>query len=87
MLATNPQLVNFSGRLFGAALVDETDKNSSSDEETKFDIHLYSLSDDGMVSDLGALGLRNRNIDYFRLIKSDKAMALVWRESTQLLDE
>ena len=40
-----------------------------------------------MVSDLGALGLRNRNIDDFRLIKSDKAMALVWRESTQLLDE
>ena len=87
MLATNPQLVNFSGRLFGAALVDETDKNSSSDEKTKFDIHLYSLADDGMVSDLGALGLRNRNIDDFRLIKSDKAMALVWRESTQLLDE
>ena len=33
------------------------------------------------------MGLHNRNLADFRLVKSDKAMALIWRESTQILNE
>lgn len=40
-----------------------------------------------MIEDLGAMGLHNRNLADFRLVKSDKAMALIWRESTQILNE
>ena len=87
--ASSPQIVSFGSKIFGAAIV--TDAGTAEDSETttakKADVHLYSLNDDGMLEDLGALGLGNRNIADFHLVKSDKAMALVWRESSQILNE
>ena len=86
--ASSPQLVSFGGKLFGAALVREGGVSEEGDTtEVKTDVHLYSISTDGMIEDLGAMGLHNRNLADFRLVKSDKAMALIWRESTQILNE
>ena len=86
--ASSPQLVSFGGKLFGAALVKEGGVSEEGDTtEVKTDVHLYSISTDGMIEDLGAMGLHNRNLADFRLVKSDKAMALIWRESTQILNE
>lgn len=86
--ASSPQLVSFGGKLFGAALVREGGVSEEGDTtEVKTDVHLYSISTDGMIEDLGAMGLHNHNLADFRLVKSDKAMALIWRESTQILNE
>lgn len=85
---SSPQLVNFGGKLFGAALVQEGGISEDGDTtEVKTDVHLYNISTDGMIVELGAMGLSNRNIADFRLMKSDKSMALIWRESTQILNE
>lgn len=88
VLASAPQLVSFGGKLFGAALVKEGGATEEGDTtELKTDVHLYHVSTNGMIDDLGGMGLGKRNIADFRLVKSDKAMALVWRESTQILNE
>ena len=86
--ASAPQLVSFGDKLFGAALVKEGGATEDGDTtELKTDVHLYRISTDGMIDDLGGMGLGKRNIADFRLVKSDKAMALIWRESTQILNE
>lgn len=86
--ASAPQLVSFGGKLFGAALVSEGGATENGDTtELKTDVHLYRVSTAGVIDDLGGMGLGKRNIADFRLVKSDKAMALVWREFTQIPNE
>lgn len=85
--ASNPQLVSFDGKLYGAAIVAEGENDKGEDIEAKSEVHLYDFSTDGTLQDLGALGLNNRNVCDFRLVKSDKSMALIWRENTQVVDD
>lgn len=83
--ATSPQLVNFNGKLFGSAIVTEGEITDTT--EVINDVHLYNIYTDGTLEDLGGLGLEKRHIDDYRLVKSDKAMAIIWRESTQIPNE
>lgn len=85
--ATKPQLVNFQGKLFGAGLVAKKGDSYGGDGDTRADIHLYEVTTEGIVQDLGALGLESRNIMDFRLVKSDDALAVVWRESLPVLND
>lgn len=84
---SNPQLINFNGKLYGAAIVAKDKDNNGNTIKATSDIHLYNVSSDGIIEDLGGLGLNERNIMDFRLVKSDKAAALIWREATQVVNE
>lgn len=85
--ATNPQLVSFRGKLYGAGLVPKKGDDWRGDGDCRADIHLYEVATTGIIRDLGSLGLESRNIMDFRLVKSDEALAVVWRESLPILND
>ena len=72
----NPQLVAVGDKLYGAALVVD-------EEDNKSDVHLFTMSDDGQLTDLGSLGLTERGATDFRLVSSASSLGLIWKESTE----
>lgn len=77
IFGSNPQLVTVGESVYGAVMSLNANEQS--------DIRLLTISDNGLINDLGMLGLNERQIIDYKLVtdKDRSHLGLIWKEATK----